>query len=206
MASARIFAAYGGSLISESISSRWVYVSEHYLTEEVIASCYAVARRHDLQFWGFGISDWWVLSPSKEADLEAELTGREYLVCPPPHPRLCKALLVGAGPVPDRALSDISTTCRPARALRSKANYVEIVPHDAADTKGLGAIVLKLGFDSTRTAAVGDGENDASMIRAAAYRYALPPLAYVDEFTRYEVPGLSPFDFIRGDLLRRSTK
>ena len=86
-----------------------------------------------------------------------------------------KVLLMDEKPVIDELIPYIDTL-EPAKRfdfVRSTSHYYEILPPGASKGNLLMQIAEILGIDKEKTVAVGDNENDISMIKAAKAGYAV---------------------------------
>jgi Cof subfamily protein (haloacid dehalogenase superfamily) len=76
-----------------------------------------------------------------------------------------------------------------AKLLRTRSNYLEVVPVGASKGSALARLAEHIGIPLARVIAVGDQENDLEMIRAAGMGVAMPN---APEFVRAAADRVAP--------------
>ncbi len=169
------YIAFNGALIVTAGTR--ATVARRYVTGTAIGALAGYARRHALHLQGYSGDEFVVNAPSALADRYAEATRTRYLVnddlpaaLPAGSPKL---LFIGRNEHLTRhrtgieALNDALPSEDRFVTMFSKPHYLEIVASGVNKGDALVRLADTLEIPRDETLAVGDGENDVEMIRAA---------------------------------------
>ena len=188
-------------------------VARRYVSSDAIEALADYAREADLHLQGYSADDFVVNAPSVLADRYAEATKTRYLVSndlcaalPEGSPKL---LFIGAHELLSRHRLGITTIndSLPEEdrfaTMFSKPHYLEIVA--AGVNKGTALVRLAdiLEIPRDETLAVGDGENDVEMIRAAGTGVAVADAHEGARDSADEVLASGADDGVMGEIERR---
>lgn len=101
-----------------------------------------------------------------------------------------KSLMIGhpdALPIIREALEGV--VGEGAKLLRTRSNYLEVVPAAASKGAALAELARHLGVDLERVIAVGDQENDVEMLQTAGMGVAMP---HAPDFVRASADRVAP--------------
>lgn len=188
-------------------------VARRYVADAAIAALADYARGHDLHLQGYSGDDFVVNAPSVLADRYAEATKTRYLVSddltaalPEGSPKL---LFIGRNEHLSRhrtaieALNDSLPPDDRFVTMFSKPHYLEIVATGVNKGKALKRLTEILGIPRDETLAVGDGENDVEMIRAAGTGVAVADAHEAARDAADEVLASGADDGAMGEIAER---
>lgn len=152
-------------------------VAQTYVSTAAIARIAEYTRKHDLHLQGYLGDDFIVETASPVAEIYANATGTPYQVferleaaLPDGSPKL---LIIGDPDILARHLKPLAELDDSLNVMVSKPQYVEIVAAGVNKGSALTRLAEKLGIPAEETVAVGDGGNDADMLRAAGLGIAV---------------------------------
>ncbi len=205
------YIAFNGALIVTAGTR--TTVARRFVTMTAIGVLADYARDHGLHLQGYSGDDFVVNAGSVVADRYAEATKTRYQVSddltaalPEGSPKL---LFIGENAHLTRhraAIASLNETL-PAEhrfvTMFSKPHYLEIVATGVHKGNALVRLAGILGIRHEETLAVGDGENDAEMIRAAGTGVAVANAHDAARAAADEVLASSADDGVMGEIARR---
>jgi Cof subfamily protein (haloacid dehalogenase superfamily) len=164
--------AYQGALLCRLYVPEGMEVlSEKRLSIASARSTIFSARERGLSVGWYTAERWEVLRLDEAICREAEITGETPIVAnapassdEPPHKVLC----IGGSPDLVTVLGELASRLPEDCAGQfSHENYLEVTPRDVDKAPALKTLAEQLGVAREEIVAIGDGENDAGMIRWA---------------------------------------
>ncbi len=170
---AGIIASFGGALIEEEA----LRIFDRRLPINTAQAVIRLAEQHGLSLSLYRETEWFVAQTDPWNCAEAEITGLYPTVMPldtalqagAPHKLLC----MGEREKITAFAKALQNLAPEAELLRSKDEYLEIVPKQADKAQALYTICKHLGIPAAQTLAMGDHDIDCALLRAAGIGVAM---------------------------------
>jgi Cof subfamily protein (haloacid dehalogenase superfamily) len=169
--------AFNGALTFRLEDGAMRTLAETPLEHDAAAEAYALARAHGVEVGWFTRDGWRVAARGPGVAEEQALTGEPALLdpglpdgAPAPHKLMCIVAEVDGTP----ALHALRERL-PARVIGqfSHPRYLELTAPGVDKGRAVEAACAALGLSPARFAAIGDAENDITMLRAAGVGIAM---------------------------------
>lgn len=166
-------ASFGGALIQDGESR----IFDRRLPIDAAQLVIRLARQQGVSLSLYRDTGWFVEREDRWSEGEGTITGLHPTLMPlehaladgAPHKLLC----MGDAAHIDRFYQTLQQQALSAELLRSKNEYLEIMPQHADKAQALLTMCCHLGIPSTQAMAIGDHDIDCALLRAAGVGVAM---------------------------------